>query len=173
MRLSDEDKFASIRNIILNTGNPVLIYLYHKNGSNAAHSVLAYAYDKSAGTISIYDPNHPGVTKTITYNATTKTFDAYGEFDGIVYNGDGSLHLTEAYENILEDADSNFNSSGMATISVTSHHNNQEVTERNITISGTIQSSQVLVTQPKVYVGSDSFTTNVDSITGAFAVTIV
>ena len=161
--LSQEDRYAAIRNIILNTGNPVLIYLWHTNGTSGAHSVLAYAFNHLDGTINIYDPNHPGVSQTITYDSSSKSFNAYSGYDGIIYNGDGSLSLTEPYQNILDDADANFQGSGNATINLTSYTNGQTVTERNITLSGNIESGQVLVTKLKVFVGSTAFSVNVGS----------
>lgn len=172
LALTQEDRYASIVNIIQNTRNPVLIYLYHTDRSNrGAHSVLAYAFNNLSGRISIYDPIYPGQEKTITYDKSTKAFNSYSGYDGIIYNGDGSLHLTESYQNILDDADANFQSSGNATINVTSHTNGQQVTERNITLSGNIQSGQVLVTKLKVFVGSTPFSVNVGS-DGSFSLTI-
>jgi uncharacterized protein YfaP (DUF2135 family) len=172
MNLSEEDRYASIRNIILNTGNPVLIYLWHETGNNTgAHSVLAYAFNHLDGTVSIYDPNYPSQSKTIAYNSSTKSFNSYSGYDGIAYNGDGSLSLTEPYQNILDDADANFQGSGNATINITSHTNGQEVTERNITLTGNIQSGQVLVTRLKVFVGSTQFSVNVGN-DGSFSLSI-
>jgi uncharacterized protein YfaP (DUF2135 family) len=168
--LSQSDRYAAIQNIILNTGNPVLIYLYHTDSNvRGAHSVLAYAFNHIDGTISIYDPNYPGSSKTITYNGTS--FDSYAGYDGIVYNGDGSLKLTEHYQNILDDADANFNGSGNATINVTSNTNGQTVTERNITLSGNIESGQVLVNKLNVFVGSTPFAVNVGE-DGSFSVSV-
>ena len=169
--LSQEDKYASIRNIILNTGNPVLIYLYHVDVNRGAHSVLAYDFNYLTGVISIYDPNYPGQAKTIFYNSSNKTFNSYSGYDGIIYSGDGSLHLTEPYLNILNDADANFQGSGNATVKVTSHTNGQQVAERNINLSGNIQSGQVLVTKLKVFVGSTPFSVNV-AADGTFSLPI-
>ena len=159
-KLSDADKYASIRNIILNTGNPVLIYLYQTSGTSA-HSVLAYAFNHLDGKISIYDPNHPGVTKEIEYDSSASSFDTYSGYDGIIYNGDGSLNLTEPYQNILDDAESDFQRSGNATINITSHTNGEQTEDRNINLAGTIESGQVLVTKLTVTVGSTPFSANV------------
>jgi len=172
LALSQEDRYASIINILQNTCNPVLIYLYHTDRSNrGAHSVLAYAFNNLSGWLSIYDPNLPGQEETIVYDKSAKTFNAYSGYDGIVYSGDGSLHLTESYQNILDDADANFQGSGNATINVTSHTNGQQVTERNITLSGNIQSGEVLVTNLKVFVGSTPFSVSVGE-DGAFSLTV-
>jgi uncharacterized protein YfaP (DUF2135 family) len=161
LQLTEEERFGSIRNIMLNTANPVLIYLYHANGGTGAHSVLAYTLNNSNGNISIYDPNFPGQSRTIGYNTSTKTFNAYSGYQGIVYNGDGSLSLTESYQNILDDAEANFHSNENAVINLTSHRTGQEVTARNVTLTGTIQSGQVLVNKLAVLVGSNQFTANV------------
>jgi hypothetical protein len=169
--LTQEDRYAAIRNIILNTGNPVLIYLWHTNGNSGAHSVLAYAFNHLSGTISIYDPNYPGSSKTIIYDGSSKSFNSYSGYDGIAYNGDGSLSLTEPYQNIVDDADSNFHGSGNATISVTSNANGQVVTDRNITLAGNIQSGQVLVNKLKIFVGSTPFSVNVGN-DGSFTLPI-
>jgi len=85
-----------------------MIYLYHVPDAPGAHSVLAYAFNDLASDISIYDPNHPGESRTIHYDKSGKSFDAYAGFEGIVYNGDGSLNLQEPYGNILNDAGANF-----------------------------------------------------------------
>jgi len=168
---SDEVKYGMIRNSITNTGNPVLVYLYHKDNSQGAHSVLAYAFNKATGSISIYDPTYPGATKKIEYNLDTKAFNPYSGFDGIVFNGDGSLNLTEPYQNIFDDAEANFQGSGNAIITINSHTNGQEVTERNVDISGVIESGQVLVSKLTVIVGSTSFAVNVGN-DGYFSLTI-
>lgn len=169
--LSDSDKYASIRNIILNTGNPVLIYLYHIDDSPGAHSVLAYAFNHLDGDISLYDPNHPGTTKTIHFDSSDNSFDSYSGYDGIVYNGDGSLNLTEPYQNILDNADSNFQRSGNATINIHSHTDGQQTTDRSIQLTGTIESGEVLVTKLTVMVGSTPFSVNVGN-DGSFNIPI-
>ncbi len=169
--LSDSDKYASIRNIILNTGNPVLIYLYHTNGSSDAHSVLAYAFNHLDGDISLYDPNHPGTTKTIHFDSSENSFDSYSGYDGIVYNGDGSLNLSEPYQNILDDADSNFQRSGNAVININSHTDGQQTTDRNIELAGIIESGEVLVTKFTVMVGSTPFSVNLGN-DGSFNIPI-
>ncbi|HLP45958.1 MAG TPA: hypothetical protein VK469_08430, partial [Candidatus Kapabacteria bacterium] len=168
---SDEVKLGVIKNNITNTGNPVLIYLYHTNNSDGAHSVLAYAFNKVTGSISIYDPNYPGQTKKIEYNLNTKKFKTYSGFDGIVFNGDGTLNLTEPYQNILNDAESNFQGSGNATITINSHISGETVTKRNVDIYGIIESGQVLVTKLTIIVGSTPFSVNVGN-NGHFNLTV-
>ena len=170
--LTAQERYATIRNIIDNTMEPVLIYLWHETGtSTGAHSVLAFAYDGATGEISIYDPNFPGATRTIQYNLTSNEFNNYGGYDGIVYNGDGSLHLTEPYQNILDDAEDNFSNSSMPTINITSHANGSIVTERNIELIGSIDSVEILVSRLKVLVGSVEFTSNV-AVNGNFSIPI-
>ncbi len=168
--LTEEEQFTVIKNALLNTANPVLIYLYHDQTAGARkHSVLAYGYNDS--NISIYDPNHPNTTRTIIYNTADESWDDYSGYDGIVYNGDGSLNLTEPYSNILNDAENDFYSSADATITVTSHSNGDNVSTHNTTLLGSITSSEVLVTQLEVFVGPASFTADI-GLDGAFDINI-
>ena len=159
-RLNDEYNFSVIRNALMNTGNPVLIYLAQSSGV-AAHSVLATGY--SGGELSIYDVNYHNSERTINYSTTNRSFAQYAGYDRIMYNGDGSLRLTEGYQSILSDAEGDFQNSADATIEVTSHISGQSVTTPTITLSGTISSSQVLVDTLTVLVGSTEFTANVDT----------
>lgn len=172
-RLSDADKFASIQHALLATHNPVVLDLY-RNDSTNQHSVLAEGFDSSNGrdaTIKIYDPNYPGdITRTISYNVDTG-FSSYGGYTGIVYVGPGSFNLADPYQNILDNANVNFLNSINATINVTSPTNGQEVQTRNVNLSGIITSSQVLVTQLTVFVGSTSYSGSVDN-NGAFNIPI-
>ena len=172
INLTPAERLASIENALLNTNNPVLIYLFG-NGTSA-HSVLAYGFESLsnlAATVSVYDPNVPGdATRKIVYNGASG-FSPYSGFPGIIYSGDGSLNLTEPYQHILDDADQNFHNSADATLNVTSHSNGQTVPERNITLAGTINSSQVLVTKLTVLVGSTSYSANV-GLDGAFSIPI-
>lgn len=172
-RLSEADRLASIRNAMANTGAPVLIYLYHSDRSAGAHSVLAYAID-STGKISIYDPNAPNSVKAIQFSTTTNTFAQYCNghcYDGIVYNGDGSLILNEPYSNILADAQNNFNNSGGATIDINSHTNGQSVTSRFATLAGMVHSGQVLVTKLTVLVNSTEYSADIP-LSGAYSIPV-
>jgi len=169
--LTDQERYASIRNIIDNTMEPVLIYLRHEDGSAGAHSVLAFAYDGATGEVFIYDPNVPGATRTIQYNLTSDDFNSYGGYDGIIYNGDGSLNLTEPYQNILNNAEVDFYNSSMPNINITSHPNGSIVTNHNIVLIGSINSVQILVTRLTILVGSVAYTTNVP-VNGNFTIPI-
>jgi len=167
--LTDEQNYVIIRNAILNTTSPVLIYLYHTGAGAGAHSVLAYAYNR--GNIHMYDPNHPGQVSTAVYDTGTKNFNAYSGYDGIIYNGDGSLHLTESYENILTDAENQFGGSNEATIHDISPADGTEIYDRSTILSGTIDSGEVLVEKLVVWNGSRSFSVDIPT-DGAFSVTI-
>ena len=168
-RLTDEQNYVIIRNAILNTTSPVLIYLYHTGGGAGAHSVLAWGY--SQGVISLYNPNLPGQNSTAVYDTVRRRFEPYRGYDGIIYNGDGSLHLTESYTNILNDAENQFGGSNEATIRDIYPENESEITERYTTLSGTIDSGEVLVEKLKVWNGSTSFSVDVPE-DGDFEVTI-
>jgi uncharacterized protein YfaP (DUF2135 family) len=176
--LTEEQQMTVIRSALVNTSNPVLIYLYHDvNAGSGAHSVLATGYETDADPatqvdISIYDPNFPNTTRTIVYDVTNTGWDDYGTYDGIIYNGDGSLNLTEPYTFILDDAVASFHSSEDAVITVLPPYtNNQQVTSRTVTLTGTIESGQVAVTELKVFVNSVPFETQV-GFGGYFSVDI-
>lgn len=166
--LTDEQNYTIIRNALLNTANPVLVYLAHMDGSPGAHSVLAYGYN--SGTFSIYDPNSPGQIRQIIYNTVSQEFNTYSGYDRINYNGDGSLHLTESYTNVLNESVAQF-ASPDATINITSHADGEEVFTRDVTLAGTIESGEVLVEKLDVWVGSDKFSTEVPE-SGTFSLEI-
>ncbi len=171
--LSPGDRYASIQNIMANTGAPVLLYLYQTTGA-AAHSVLAYEVANASQTISIYDPNLPGTVQHIQYSTSGNAFTPYCNghcYDGIIYNGDGSLSVSEPYTNILTDAQHNFNNSGGATIDINSHTNGQVLSSRLPTLSGVVHSSQLLVTKLTVVIGSTEYSANVP-ISGAFSIPV-
>lgn len=156
--LTDTEIAASILNALINTGNPVLVYL---SRPGHAHSVLAYGYAPSAsgGSFHIYDPNHPAdAGRFILYDGTSG-FQAYCQpgalcYERIRYAGDGSLKLAEPFENILTDADLSFMNSANASIALASHRNGEAVDSGEIVLSGRVESSQVLVDTLSVIVGS-------------------
>ncbi len=175
--LTEAEQYTVVRNALRNTGNPVLIYLYHdQTAGTGAHSILAYGYeaDQEPATfvdVHTYDPNHPNTTSNIRYDATDSGWDNYSVYDGIIYNGDGSLNLTEPYSYILADAEQDFHSSEDAVITITSHVDGEEVPSRITTLSGTIESGQVAVTELRVFVNSTAFETDV-GFDGAFSIQI-
>jgi uncharacterized protein YfaP (DUF2135 family) len=167
--LTDQQNYVVIRDILLNTANPALIYLYHdQTQGSGAHCVMAYGYN--SGDISIYDPNDPGVTQTIAYDQNNQSFNDYSNYDGIVYRG-RPQYFTEPYENILRDANNNFSSSGQPVITIESHTNGQDVTTRNATITGTVASSQVKIEELKVLVGGIEYKTDIGN-DGRYAIEI-
>ena len=170
-QLTDAEKVVSIENALENTNNPVLIYLYGGGGSGT-HSVLAHGFDSLsslATTIHIYDPNYPSNTnRYLSYNVLTG-LSPYDGHTSYIYNGDGSLNLTEPYQNILDNADVDFQNSADATINVTSDTSGETVHTRNISLSGTVASGQVLVNKLTVFVGSTSFSSLV-GLDGSFSI---
>jgi|GEM_PF-1516100 len=171
--LTQAERFASIRNIMANTAAPVLLYLYHADGSAGAHSVLAYAID-SGGRVSIYDPNLPNTVQTIQYSAASATFSQYCNghcYDGIIYNGDGALNLSEPYTNIFNDAQNNFNNSGGAVIDINSHSDGQSLSSRFATLTGVVHSGQLLVTRLTIIVGSTEYGADVPA-SGTYSIPV-
>jgi len=170
--VSDDVQFVSIRNAIKNTKNPVLIYLWQSAG-NAAHSVLAIAGDDD--NIDIYDPNDHGNNNSIDFDTVAKEWINYGNYDGIVYSGDGSLSLTEDFKYIKEDADNNFNSSTAAQIEITSHQTDQTIEENVITLLGNIESAEIAVNNLDIVVNRTTHykqAISINSSTGEFSVPI-
>lgn len=178
--LTPSVNFTIIKNSLLNTRNPVLIYLSQSTGANPSrHSILATGYDH--GNISVYDVNFPNTVHTIVYDTTNNVFQPYlsaansqasgTSYDQIAYNGNGSLFLTEPYQNILTDAVQGFHSSTDATITVSSNTSGQTVATRVLTMTGHIASSQVLIDKLNVLVGSTQYQANVDA-QGAFSIVL-
>ncbi len=140
--LSGEEQYEHIRNALVNTANPVILYLYSSAGSGGAHAVLAFAYDE--GGLSVYDPNFRGEVRDIDYDETSEELEDYDGYDGAVLSSDGSLALHEPYSAILEDAEAGFSSAG-AIIEITSHTDGQEVVERAVTLTGVVHSGEIAV----------------------------
>jgi uncharacterized protein YfaP (DUF2135 family) len=178
----DQRYLTIIRNILANRG-PVLLWLggeYEESSDKflASHSVMAYGFKNipdGTSELSIYDPNHPADgNRTIKFkngkfvpysNNSNKTYNV------VLYHGDGTLRVTEPYQNILDDAEANFHNSAEAVINISSHSSGQQVASRSTTLEGVIESGEVLVTYLAVYVGSNRFATNVRE-DGSFSVPI-
>jgi hypothetical protein len=172
--LTDAQRFYSICNGIENAGHPVLVDLRHENGTGGAHSVLAYAH--SASELFVYDPNAPGIERTITFNSGSGSFTPYSGYDSIRYSGSGSLWLDEPYMNILEDAEHEFAENGYASITITSHGSGQDVLHGTTLITGRVESTVELVDEIQISVGTSyhevsvpadgNFSLNVNILTG-------
>jgi uncharacterized protein YfaP (DUF2135 family) len=164
-------RVASIENVLDNTHIPTLLDVR----GNGAHSILAYNYYTVGGSNVVFminDPNYPGVGKTLVYNSSQTNVLTYGVHNLVSLEGDGSFQM-ENFENIYDDAEDGFSGNGAAQVNVTSHTDGEEVTDRNITLSGTIDSGQVLVSKLSVTVnGSATVDTPVDPDTGDFSVTL-
>ena len=171
---TDKFRFNAICNALKTTKRPVNLSIKRVDGDGnfiGGHAVLAYGVDKDDGQLFIYDPNHPGSVKEILYDTGTKTFQGYGNYTKFFLNGTGTYDLREAYENIFQDAEHNFTTDNMPHIAITSHQNGETVDERNVELTGQIESSEVLVRQLDVFAGADKFSTNVDT-EGNFSVAI-
>jgi len=161
-KYTDFENYTVICSNIIRTDNPVLLYLDDHNDPNQkiAHSILAYGFNNLDGTIFIYNPNNPGEEEIIKYNPITESFEAYSEYNKICFWGDGTI-ITEPYQNILDDAENNFQGSWDATIEITSHEYGQQITNGDINLIGIIESGQVLVTGLAVSNGSRIYSTDV------------
>ena len=178
LNLNDVEQAAALCNALVNTGKPVLMHLDKKSiAFGSAHSVLAYKYTVFETVdpgihFDVYDPNWPGNLKTVRLSNTRNTWDTYaGDLDKAMYYGDGSLNLTEPFSYVLEDAEANFHSSRDAVIDVMSHSNNDEVSNRIITLSGKIENGEIAVSELELLVNSKSYKTTV-GYDGAFSTQI-
>jgi uncharacterized protein YfaP (DUF2135 family) len=178
--LSDAEQVAYIQASLVDTGRPALLYLSDSQiRSDRIHAILAYGFESGAAGIKfhVYDPNHPyDATKPadsdryLLYNNVTNTTDNYDEWASAVFLAEGALYYEENFQNILADADAFFQSPG-AIINLASHTSGQTVQTNNITLSGIIDSSQVLVTNLWVTVGSTTYGSSVEP-NGAFNIPI-
>ncbi|MGE4496449.1 MAG: YfaP family protein [Deferribacterales bacterium] len=169
---TDEYRYKAIVSAIKLTKRPVNLSIKSvgENGQfTGGHAVLAYGVDESDGQLFIYDPNHPGDTTYIIYDTETKQFQPYGNYTKFFLNGTGTYSLNETYENIFQDAQHSFTSDNKPQISITSHTNGEVVTTRNIQLVGVVESSEVLITNLDVFVGTEKFSTLVDN-SGNFSV---
>lgn len=175
-RLSEMEQFAVIRNVLQNTDDPVLIYLANSAAyPDAAHAILAYGIlqDACNGTVYCYDPNFPGTEQEITLTDGLWVPYAPGgfAFRRINYNGHGSVRLAEAYNYILEDAAEGFQGTNKATIQNLAPASESSSPSRTVTVSGVIQSGEILVSALRIHVGSSYFDTAVP-VTGTFSVPV-
>jgi uncharacterized protein YfaP (DUF2135 family) len=165
--ISPDARYLAITNALINTGNPVLIYLSKPSSGTATHSVLAYGFNDLTNRIFIYDPNYPGEDRSIVFDAQRNDFRPYASgsdsFAQTTFNGDGSLMLSEDYQNILDDAEAGFHGSKSAQVRIDSPSGGETVPDRTVVIRGNIGSGQLLVTKLKVFVGSTPFAVDIDS----------
>lgn len=103
--LDDEDTILILRSQLLNTQQPVLLYLVSDDQA-ATHAVLAYGYGQNS--FKVYDPNSPGAPKAITFDELGfDPFVNFFNFTSVYYFGLGSLQ-TDPFEAILADAKAGF-----------------------------------------------------------------
>ena len=184
--LSDAENYAAIQDAILKSNNAVIRVSNDKGG----HAVLAYAFNKLEGTLTVYDPNCPGEASTIEYDGIAfkpyKTcacwtnndlcFHTGTSFDKIRLYGTGSEpSLDASFEQIFADARNNFHGTADTIINVTSHASGQTVDTKHIVLSGTISSGLIPVTDMTVEVidsGSPRFYPIKVATDGLFSVDI-
>jgi uncharacterized protein YfaP (DUF2135 family) len=169
MRLEQDARFLTIVSAIRNTDEPVLVDLRNADKKGGAHSVLAYGYDAPLGTLAVYDPNYPRAPQNISYDAAKSEFAPYAGYDTITFCGDGSLRLTESYQDIYADALTDFRASDRAQIKLSRPTApGSSTSSRTATISGRVLSGSVKVTRLNIFVGSTPFQVDVPA-SGAFS----
>ncbi|MCI5131633.1 MAG: hypothetical protein D3904_08930 [Candidatus Electrothrix sp. EH2] len=147
--LPDFLKFRWIKTLLINTGQPaVLILGGHPKGFG--HAVVAVGINETEGKILIYDPNFPGNNnKYIEYSSQGfKYADGHNEgnyySDVIPFTHANSFTTKESFENILKSAEDGFRSSD-ASIDISSHKSGDSVTDKDVTLSGTITFGEAIV----------------------------
>ena len=162
-------RFASIKNTLKNTHMPAVLDGRYTDESNAEHGHAFLAIDhNNVDTLRICDPNFPGGICETTGGGEL----SYGLYTKVVLVGDGSFG-TEPMENIYLDAERDFSGSGAAQVNVTSYQDGDTVTERTVTLSGTVESGEVLVEKLEVLLNdTTTFDATLDPNTGAFSVPI-
>jgi len=161
----DEYRYNAIVTALKTTQRPVNLSIKRVNSEGdfiGGHAVLAFGVDEADGQLFIYDPNYPGQTREIIYDVDEKEFQQYGNYSKFFLNGTGTYDLRESYENILEDADHNFTSDNNPQISITSHQNGDTIYTRVITLTGVVESSEVLIKTIEIFLLGEKFSTNVD-----------
>jgi len=162
----DEYRYNAIVTALKTTQRPVNLSIKRVNSEGefvGGHAVLAFGVDEDDGQLFIYDPNYPGQTREIIYDVDEEEFQQYGNYSRFFLNGTGTYDLRESYENILEDADHNFTSDNNPQISITSHQNGDTIYTRVITLTGEVESSEVLIKTIEVFLENEKFSTNVDN----------
>ena len=148
---SDLERFNMICNAIYNTGAPVLLFI--GGGDGSSHAVVATGYNTLKRSLSIYDPNYPGVTKEIRLAGDLGRFLAYeGGESFIALSTDLDFPLKEPFEHICAAADELFHGTTTAYLTKISPAKNAEVTARDVTLTGTIYSGLMLANRVEVSV---------------------
>jgi hypothetical protein len=168
------DDFVTLFDALANTRKPVLIYLAGQDdaGKGIAHAVLAISADSASGVVDIYDPNHHGEVKQLTFAGVdgNRSFAPYGPFTQVAVMG-GTPPMQEPFEKIVVDAEGHFGAGGfaagedcpplagttLAQVRVLSHNRGDSVASRVVTLSGDVDSNAVLAERIRVKVGSQVF----------------
>lgn len=161
---SDEYTYNEIVSTLALTNRPVSLLLDKVDDSGlitAKHYVLAYAVNTDTGAISIYDTDHPDTEQSITYDTSSKTFLPYGQYNKVFVNGIGTYSLGTAFRSIATDADHNFVSAGMPQITINSYASGASVTDRTVTLSGTVTGGSTQINKLKIYIGTVAYAADV------------
>jgi len=172
--LTQEQEWLVIQYVLVNQAAPAIITLTNPlfGSKLEGHAVLAYGF--VGAELLVYDPNDPGKTNTIHYNAGARQFDAFS-LDGwtkFATVGLGSRAQRESFSRILDDARRSFGGTTNATIEVKSHADGDRITTRDVTMAGHIDSAEVLVEELTVNVGGAQIIAPVDTASGDFTVQV-
>ena len=157
------EEWVLIRHAILNNAAPTLLYLTDVNGG-AAHAVLAYGW--VGNNLLVYDVNRPNQIINVAY--ADNEFSGYGSsYVNFRNTGMGSM-MREDFTLILADAEGQF--SGTADVEITglNYDSGDTVTKRTITLTGNLESSQVLADRLSINTGFSIVDAEVDPISQTF-----
>jgi len=167
--LNDAQRFGAVVNGIANAGHPVLVNIRTVDYYGIGLVVLAYAYDMEG--LYIYDPDFPGEERYIHMNFDNGHFDPYRGCESIRYAGPGAVEVDEPFFYILLDAKSGFADEGGAEVYISSPHQNDHVPVGDVTVTGYIECTEVIVDQLWVYVDDVGYKTTVPP-EGTFSITV-
>ncbi len=110
------------------TGQPQLFLMGDARPAvNNALATLATKYDLSTGKFTLLDPNYPGNTLTIAWNASTGAFSSYDRdmayspsFAAYAFEGQTTVHRLADYEKVLSGAEAGYPTSSFATVALDS-----------------------------------------------------
>jgi hypothetical protein len=160
-----------IRHAVKTSGAPTNLYIRKADGSGA-HAILAYGW--ISNQLMLCDPNLPPNPSTVRlvagawdgYNGNGTYAPPYTEIRNI---GIGSI-LREDYSFILSDAENSFSNTADCLIKDLNINAEDHITTRDITLTGNIDSGQVLIEELEIDTGLSQIKVPVDKLLQNFSV---
>ncbi|MCB1219531.1 MAG: hypothetical protein H7A35_02200 [Planctomycetales bacterium] len=160
------EQLVLIKNELITTGEPVHVGLSEDNYVKN-HAVLAYGYTEDQ--LLIYDPNFPGDLPFINISEDGFFYAGGPDWTQMYHIGIGTV-VRENFSNILQDAQGGFTGSQDALIDSLNYSNGDIVTTDEITLTGKVSSSELLIERLKIYTGYSEHEAKVSSLNGGFTI---